>query len=187
MKNVGVPETPLRSALSTSSATRAAYSCVAQLVGEALDVEPELAARSPSRSERTQRVLVLEQQIVHLPERALRGGRLGRLGGDLRVRMHVGERQVPPDVAHVAEVGEQLAHDGFGPAAVRALEVAVLDERDRRVVGAADVVALRIDVGGEIDDRLGGADDEPRSEARRQQRCRAEDEPREQSGAERRR
>ena len=51
-----------------------------------------------------QRALVLEQQVVHLPERALRRRRLGRLGRQLRVRVHVGERQVPPDVAHVGEV-----------------------------------------------------------------------------------
>ena len=82
---------------------------------------------------------------MHLPERALLGRRLGRLGGELGVRVDVGQRQVPPDVADVAEVGEQLAHDGLGLAAVRALEVAVLDERHRRVGGAADVVALRID------------------------------------------
>ena len=45
---------------------------------------------------------------------------------------------------------------GAGLAAVRALEVAVLDERDRRVDRAADVVALRVDVVGEVDDRVGG-------------------------------
>ena len=71
---------------------------------------------------------MVEQQVVHLPERALLGGRLGRLGGELRVRVDVVQRQVPPDVADVAEVGEQLAHDRLGPAAVRALEVAVLDD-----------------------------------------------------------
>ena len=72
---------------------------------------------------------MVEQQVVHLPERALRGGRLGGLGGELGVRVDVGERQVAPDVADVAEVGEQLADDRLGPAAVGALEVAVLDER----------------------------------------------------------
>jgi hypothetical protein len=41
MKKVGVPETPLRSALSTSSATRAA-GVVLQVVGEPFDVESEL-------------------------------------------------------------------------------------------------------------------------------------------------
>ena len=70
---------------------------------------------------------------MHLPERALVGGGLRRLGGELGVRVDVGQRQVPPDVADVAEVAEELADDRLGLPAVRALEVAVLDERDRRV------------------------------------------------------
>ena len=75
---------------------------------------------------------------MHLPEAALGGRGLRRLGRDLGIRVHVGQRQVAPDVAEVAEVGEQLAHDGLGLAAERALEVAVLDERDRGLLGAAD-------------------------------------------------
>ena len=70
---------------------------------EAVDVEPELARRSGA-GRRAERVLMREQQVVHLPERALLVGRLRRLRGQLRVRVHVGERQVPPDVADVAEV-----------------------------------------------------------------------------------
>ena len=69
-----------------------------------------------------------------------------------------------PHVADVvAERRQQLADDPLGLPAVGALEVAVLDERDRRVVGTADVVALGVDVLGEIEDVLGGA---PRSGAR---------------------
>ena len=128
MKKVGVPETPLRSAQSTSSATRAGAGVLAQVVREPLDVEAELARRSATRSRGRERVLVVEQQVVHLPERSLLGGRLGRLGRELRARVDVGQRQVAPDVADVAEVGEQLADDRLGPAAVRALEVAVLDD-----------------------------------------------------------
>ncbi len=78
---------------------------------------------------------------MHLPERALRRRRLGGLGGELRLRVYVGQRQVPP---HVADVGvlEQVAHDGLGPPAVGALEVTELDHRDRRVDRPAQVVAL---------------------------------------------
>src|SRR5256885_462556 len=77
--------------------------------------------------------------------------------GELRVRVDIGQRQMAKDVAQVAaEVLQELAHDRLGPAAVRALEVAVLDEGDGRVVGAADVVTLGIDRRGEVDDRLGG-------------------------------
>ncbi len=101
---------------------------------------------------------MVEQQVVHLPERALRRRGLGRLGRELSVRVHVVQRQVPPDVADVAEVAQQLADDRLGLPAVRALEVAVLDERHRRVERAADVVALGIDVDGEVGHRLGGAE-----------------------------
>ena len=91
---------------------------------------------------------------MHLPEGALVGGRLGGLRGELRVRVDVVERQVPPDVADVAELAQELAHDRLGLPAVRALEVAVLDHRDRRVERATNVVALRVDVDVEIDERL---------------------------------
>ena len=66
-----------------------------------------------------------------------------------------------PDVADVAEVGEQLADDRLGPAAVGALEVAVLDQRDRRLGRAADVVALGVDRHGEVDQRLRAAEQGP--------------------------
>ena len=121
-----MPVTPLRSAESTSSSIRAACACVAQVVAEALEVEAELLGVA-AQVAGSQLVLVVEQQVVHLPERALGGRRLGGLGGELGVRVDVGERQVAPDVADVAEVGEQLADDRLGPAAVGALEVAVLD------------------------------------------------------------
>jgi hypothetical protein len=58
--------------------------------------------------------------------------------------MNVAEREVPPHVPDVTVPGEQLADDGFRLAAVRALEVAVLDHDDRGVLGAADVVTIRV-------------------------------------------
>ena len=59
-----------------------------------------------------------------------------------------------PDVADVCEVGEQLADDRLGSAAIGTLEVAVLDHRHRPLGGAADVVALGIDRHSEVDQRL---------------------------------
>ena len=154
-----MPATPLASALATSSATRGGVLAAAELVPEALDVEAELL-RVAREVGRRQLVLVLEQLVVHLPEGALRGRGLGRLGRHLRVRVHVVEREVAPDVAElVAERVEQLADDDLGLPAVRALVVAVLDERDRRVLRAADVVALGIDVVGEVEQLVGGAGD----------------------------
>ena len=108
---------------------------------------------------------MVEQEIVHLPEGALLGRGLGGFGGQLGVHVDVVQRQVPPDVAHVAELAEELADDRFGHPAVRTFEVAVLDDRDRRVDRPANVVALGVDVDVEVDERLRsseqGADPRP--------------------------
>ena len=149
---------------------------LAESVGEPLDVEPELLGVA-NEILRLQLVLVGEEQVVHLPERALVGGGLARLGRELGGQVDVVQRQVAPDVLQVAVAGEQLADDGLGLPAERALEVAVLDDRDRRVVGPTRVVAFRIDVEVEIGERLGTAcergDPQP---ARQPGRC-AEEQP----------
>ena len=123
----------------------------AELVPEALDVELELLGVA-TKVDGFQGVLVLQQGVVHLPEVALGAGGLGRLGGYLGMRMHVGEREVTPDVTQViAEGDQQLPDHTLGLTAVRALVVAVLEERDWRVGRAADMVACRVDVDGEIE------------------------------------
>ena len=74
-----------------------------------------------------------------------------QLGADV----HVVEREMAPHVAHVIAVHrEQFADHLFGLSAVLAFEVAILDECHRRVVGPADVVAVGVDVVGEIEDVL---------------------------------
>src|SRR6185312_6789968 len=98
---------------------------------EAIDVEPDLR-RDATQLLSCQWLFAGERGVVHLPEAALRARRLDRLGGQLRVRVHVVEWQIAPHVAQVvAEVGEQLAHDGLGAPTVWALEVPVLEQRDR--------------------------------------------------------
>ena len=67
---------------------------------EAVDVEAEVGGVADEVAGR-EVVLVREQQVVHLPEPALRRRRLGSLGGELRGRVHVGQRQVPPDEPQV--------------------------------------------------------------------------------------
>jgi hypothetical protein len=63
------------------------------------------------------------------------------------------ERQVPPDVANVvSERQQQLADSHLGLAAVRAFVVATLDQRDRRLARAANVIAFEIDVVGQLDE-----------------------------------
>ena len=94
---------------------------------------------------------------MHIPELALGRGRLRGLGGELRVGMHVIEREVAPDVAKVVvEGGEQLADDGLCLPAVWTLEVAVLDERHHRFLWPANPVALDVDGGGQLDVDGGG-------------------------------
>ena len=149
-KNVGVPRAPLASALATSLA-HARREGPRRGRGEPLDVEAELAGVADEVLD-SSRSWWREQEVVHLPEAPLRARRLGRLGGELGVVVHVGERQVAEDVAQVvAEALVQLAHDAGRAAAERALEVAVLDERQRRVGRPADVVALGVD--GPVEDQ----------------------------------
>jgi hypothetical protein len=71
----------------------------------------------------------------------------------------------------VADGGGEVLEDSLGSQAVGALEVAVLDQDERRIDGAADVVDLRIDWVGEVLDRrsqagagaaFGDAFDEPK-------------------------
>ena len=176
MKKVGVPETPLRSALSTSSATRSAPTWSRKYSVKRVDVEAELLGIA-DQIVRAERVLVAEQEVVHLPEGPLLGGGLGRFRGELRARVDVGERQMAPDVADVAELAQKLAHDRLGPTAVGALEVAVLDDCDDAVHRPANVVALRIDVDVEVDEQLRGSEQGADSRALREQRRNPEQQP----------
>ena len=69
--------------------------------------------------------------------------------------MHVVQRQMPPDVADVAAVAQQLAQHRLGLAAVGTFEVAVLDKGDGCALWPADVVAtLGVDGHGKVDQRL---------------------------------
>jgi hypothetical protein len=92
--------------------------------------------------------------------------------------MNVVQRQVPPDVADVAEVAKQLAHGRLRLAAVGALEIAVLDQRDRRVNRSPDVIALGIDIEVQVGDRLGLAEEDAYARPARQERGCAEEKPR---------
>src|SRR4051794_41960874 len=77
------------------------------MAGEALDVEAELL-RVADEIGWSERVLVVEQQVVHRPERVLCGGSLCSLGSELGVGMDVVQRQGAPDVSDVAELPQQL-------------------------------------------------------------------------------
>src|ERR671917_2630323 len=130
---------------------------LAQLAGEALDTEAE-PLRVADEIGWLECFLLVEQQVVHLPERALFGGCLGCLGSELGLGMDIAQRQVAPDVADVAELAQELSDERLRLSAVGAFEVAVLDNRDGRFERAPDVVAFRIDLGVEVDERVVGAE-----------------------------
>ena len=102
-----MPETPERSAESTSCAMRPAPVRVRRSSSKRSTSSPSSLGVADEVAE-AERVLVLEQQVVHLPERALLRRGLRRLGCLLRVRMDVVERQMAPDVGDVAMLAQQL-------------------------------------------------------------------------------
>src|SRR5262245_22504598 len=114
---------------------------------------------------------------MHRPECTLFGGCLGRLCRQLSVGMNVGEGEVPPNIADVAEVSEQLANDRLGLTAVWALEVAVLDERDQCVLWPADVVALGVNRRRQVGDDVRRAVESSRAPRPREGTGRAHDSP----------
>src|SRR6185437_2963153 len=88
-----------------------------------------------------ERLLVLEQHVVHRPEALLRAGSLGGLGRGERVRMLGGQREAAKHEAQArAEHLLQRLDRVVGAGAEGTLEVAVLDERDRRAKAAVDVI-----------------------------------------------
>ena len=111
-----------------------------------------------------QLVLVGEEPVVHLPEAALRGRGLGRLGGELGPRVDVRERQVAHDVAQVvAEPPAQRRAQAGGARAEGALEVQELHQGERRVDRPPDVVVRgvhrRVEDGGPEHAALGARPD----------------------------
>src|SRR5437868_14730142 len=99
-------------------------------------------------------MLVLVEQVVHLPEAALQRRGLGRLRRADRVRMDLREREVAEDESQV--VAQRLLEaldDAVGAPAVRALVVAVLHQRDGRAGASLDVIA-RAHLGPEMAHRF---------------------------------
>src|ERR1043166_2624538 len=113
-----------------------------EVAAEPVEIEPGTAGIALEVGPR-ETVLVLEDQVVHLPELSLRGARFGGFGGELCVGMQVREREVPESHPHqVARQLLELLEDRVGHAAVGALEVPVLDQGHRRSGRTPDVVVL---------------------------------------------
>ncbi len=85
---------------------------------------------------------LLQKNVVHLPEFALIGRRLGRLGRDERVRMCVLERMMPKYEPHGQRVAiEYLPNGGLDTATHGAFKVPVFDKGDTRLRVATDVIS----------------------------------------------
>src|SRR5829696_951119 len=75
-----------------------------------------------------ERILVLEQDIVHFPEGALRARGLGHFRRMLGVRMNLRERKVPKYKAQlIAEPALHLFHDRIRASAIRTLEIPIFN------------------------------------------------------------
>src|SRR5919106_7092158 len=79
---------------------------------------------------------------MRLPELSVCGGELGELSREIRSGMELGIREVAPDKAKAVEAIEQGPHRSAGGEAIRTSEVPVLDQRQRGVGGAGDMIAL---------------------------------------------
>jgi len=117
-------------------------------VAPKIELEP---LRIPVQVVQFQMALIIEQQIVHRPEPALRARAFRRFGCMQRVRMHLLERKMTVDDAYPAFEMLQQQFDGRRRLlAVRAFEITVLGDGDRRVRRAERVVGRirqRLEVG----------------------------------------
>src|SRR5262249_35539542 len=115
------------------------------VVVEGRDVQAELGG-VPAQVAVFERLLPVEQQLVHVPEPALPGGGLGRGRGGEGVRVDAGQREMPEREPHVpAELLFDLLDRVEGLPRVRALVVAVLEDQAAggRAADGGDVLVQR--------------------------------------------
>src|SRR5688572_27735297 len=113
---------------------------VVHLRGEARHVEIQ-TFRVRAQVGHREMTLVLEQQVMHLPELALSTRRFRCLCGMHCMRMRRLDREMPENEADAS--AESLEHEldgGRGLFAGGALEVAVLDDSDGRVLGTYGMI-----------------------------------------------
>jgi hypothetical protein len=78
---------------------------------------------------------------VHLPKRALGGGRLRRLRGALGIRVDLPQREVTEgEQQPFAQLVAYAPDDGVRGRAVRALEIPVHDQLELGAIGPVDMV-----------------------------------------------
>ena len=148
-KKVGCPARAARLRARDVGAHPGVHLVPVEVADELLDVEPQVAGVADQVLE-LQLVLVLEEQVVQVPEPPLPVGGDRRPGSELGVLVDVVQRQVTEHVAQVvAELLAELAGHAGGAGAEGALEVAVLDEGQRRVGPTAEMVPPGVDRLGE--------------------------------------
>ena len=102
MNSVGVPRTsPDARPLSTSPSDPPHDIRAGPVLVEPCDVEPELG-RVALKVGAFQRLLAMEEQLMHLPEPVLQGSRLDCGSRRERVRVNLGEREVAEREADAA-------------------------------------------------------------------------------------
>ena len=90
-----------------------------------------------------QTTLVFKEGIVHVPKQSRCAGDLGALGGDLGVRVYLGQREMTENKPHASTKRQlDLIDDGMCRRAMWAFIVAVFNKRDWCVRGSADMIIL---------------------------------------------
>src|SRR5216684_3082414 len=88
-----------------------------------------------------ERILVLEDQVMHVPELAMVGGKLSRFGGGFCVRMYFSQREVSKDKPQLfSELLLKRFDDRVYTSTVRTFVVAIFDQSNRGVGGTLGVV-----------------------------------------------
>src|SRR6266404_8360243 len=89
-----------------------------------------------------ERVLVLEQEVVHLPKLSLNASRFGSLGRVLRMRMRIDHWKIAKDKAEaIPQAFLNLLYGWISVPAVRAFIIAVFDQYDRRINATLNVIS----------------------------------------------
>src|SRR5690349_8639810 len=125
----------------------------ADVLDEPVDVETD-RARVEQETRRVERVLVGEEHRVHRPEPPLEPGRLCSLRRRERMGVDLDEREVSEDERQVVRVPPpEVLDDRVCLSAVRAFEVAVLDQHHGCIRTTSDVVFL-VDLEGQAISRV---------------------------------
>src|SRR5260370_41823260 len=84
-----------------------------------------------------ERILVLEDQVMHVPELAMVGGKLSRFGGGLCVWMYFSQREVSKDKPQLfSTLLLERFDDRVCMSAVRTFVVAIFDQSNRGIGGS---------------------------------------------------